>query len=181
MNIKSTVSRRQLLVSLSLLLGCQWTSSNVLAIERAVVNDGGVRSQLPEPYLETIRIIADIVIPETETPSASEAGVHFYVDYFLHNFYTRAQRVNFLDRLENTVNTIQNFLKQSDVDQIDYVEALDNQLGEGNENTLYKELKELIIIAYCTSELGATKALRYDPIPGSYQELKLSESHRGWS
>ena len=43
-------------------------------------------------------------------------------------------------------------------------------------------LKELITVGYFTSQLGATKAVRYDPVPGAYHGcVPLKEIGRAWA
>lgn len=34
---------------------------------------------------------------------------------------------------------------------------------------------------YLTSELGATQALRYDPVPGSYRRIRYAKGDRRWA
>ncbi len=46
----------------------------------------------------------------------------------------------------------------------------------------FRLIKELTLLGYFTSELGATQALRYDPIPGAYHgSVKLAPSDRSWA
>jgi hypothetical protein len=43
-------------------------------------------------------------------------------------------------------------------------------------------LKDLVTVGYFTSQLGATKAVRYDPIPGAYHGcVPLKEIGRAWA
>jgi len=62
--------------------------------------------------------------------------------------------------------------------QISIVAKLDENLEK---NTFYKSFKELTIIGYYTSKIGATEELRYDPVPGPYKEISLVEVGRAWS
>ncbi len=46
----------------------------------------------------------------------------------------------------------------------------------------FRTLKELTLLGYFTSEPGATKALRYDPVPGAYRgSLRLAPGERSWA
>ena len=46
----------------------------------------------------------------------------------------------------------------------------------------FATLKELATVGYFTSEPGATKAVRYDPVPGDYRGcVPLSEIGRAWA
>ena len=42
-------------------------------------------------------------------------------------------------------------------------------------------LKRLTIHGYVTSELGATKALRYDPVPGKYRPIPYAKGDKRWA
>jgi gluconate 2-dehydrogenase gamma chain len=46
----------------------------------------------------------------------------------------------------------------------------------------FSTLKELVTVGYFTSQLGATKAVRYDPVPGAYRGcVPLQEIGRAWA
>ena len=42
-------------------------------------------------------------------------------------------------------------------------------------------LKRLTVHGYLTSELGATQALRYDPVPGLYRPIRYAKGDRRWA
>ena len=46
----------------------------------------------------------------------------------------------------------------------------------------FRLIKELTLLGYFTSEPGATQALRYDPIPGTFNgSVKLAPTDRSWA
>lgn len=46
----------------------------------------------------------------------------------------------------------------------------------------FRLLKELVLLGFFTSEPGATRALRYDPVPGGYRgSLPLDALDRSWA
>lgn len=46
----------------------------------------------------------------------------------------------------------------------------------------FRLMKELTVLGYCTSESGATQALRYLPVPGGYNgAVKLAKGDRSWA
>lgn len=46
----------------------------------------------------------------------------------------------------------------------------------------FRHVKELTLLGYFTSEPGATQALRYDPVPGTYRgSVPLAEGERSWA
>lgn len=42
-------------------------------------------------------------------------------------------------------------------------------------------LKRLTVHGYLTSEIGATQALRYDPVPGTYRRIRYAKGDRRWA
>ena len=64
------------------------------------------------------------------------------------------------------------------------VKMMDDELknNTGTDNSFYKMVKELTITGYCTSEEGATKLLKYLPVPGEYKPcIPLSEVGGAWA
>lgn len=55
-------------------------------------------------------------------------------------------------------------------------------MAKGGAAHPFRLLKELTLLGYFTSEAGATQALRYLPIPGSYQgSIPLGKDDRSWA
>ena len=51
-----------------------------------------------------------------------------------------------------------------------------------NLEVMLQVLKELTLHGYFTSEIGATKALNYDPIPGVWiPDLPIDENTKAWT
>lgn len=60
-------------------------------------------------------------------------------------------------------------------------EARSKPAGPGGTNP-FLHLKRLTLLGYFTSEQGATKALRYDPVPGTYRgSVPLGPDDRCWA
>ncbi|GIU52767.1 hypothetical protein TUM4249_24460 [Shewanella sp. KT0246] len=96
------INRRQLLINLSVVLGCTITliNSMVLAVTSAFESET-IKTGFTEKQLECIKLISDIIITHTDTPSASEADAHLYADYYVHHFMTPDERIKFVDQLDN--------------------------------------------------------------------------------
>ncbi|MCL1143178.1 gluconate 2-dehydrogenase subunit 3 family protein [Shewanella gaetbuli] len=176
------MNRRQFVINLSVVLGC-----SVVSIESMVVaatselDNRTYKAKFTEKQLECIKLIGDIIIPHTDTPSASQAEAHLYVDYYVHHFMTPDERMKFVGQFDNLLNANPSFLDLSANQQVKSIEILDRDMYQGSEqSTFYRKLKQLIVIGYYTSKIGATQALNFDPIPGPYQELKLSEVGGVW-
>ncbi len=162
------------------MLGCSVSAIDVLAVNSALAFTGSTAQKLTKQQSTMISAIADIIIPKTDTPSASEAGVTNYIDFYLHEFLDLTKRSAFLQGLDSLHQSTSAFLLLSQSDKTVVVQNLDDQLHTPLENATYKSLKQLIVIGYYTSEIGSTQALKYDPVPGPYKEMKLKDVGGVW-
>ncbi|WP_406827499.1 gluconate 2-dehydrogenase subunit 3 family protein [Microbulbifer sp. ARAS458-1] len=175
------MDRRRFLRNISIVLGCGALANDVAALDAALDFSGKPSGFLGPDELEFVSQISDIVIPLSDTPSASQAGVPEYIDFYLGEFMEFKARNLFVDGLRGLCDqSIKEFLALSDERKTEKIQSLDDRLGSSGQDATYKQLKELIVIGYYTSQVGATQALRYDPVPGPYKEIKLAEVGRAW-
>lgn len=175
------MDRRKFLVNIALVLGCSPLSINLKAVESGMAFNPIGEKGFSGEISDLIRCIADIIIPETETPSASQAGVPEYIHHYFTNYMTEDDRELFISGVVVLAGgSVAEYLGLDGARQIEVVQALDDKIGTDAVNATYKKLKELIVIGYYTSKIGATQTLRYDPVPGPYKEIKLAEVGRAW-
>ncbi|MEP1445300.1 MAG: gluconate 2-dehydrogenase subunit 3 family protein [Paraglaciecola sp.] len=122
--------------------------------------------------------IADIIIPDTDTPGARKAGVPEYIEHMLFNLLSKQDSEKWLFEFNTFNKKVGGFNHLSARMQLNAVTRLDDNLGSDD---FYKKLKELTVIGYYTSEIGASIELQYDPVPGPYQEMPLAVIGRAWS
>ena len=71
-----------------------------------------------------------------------------------------------------------NVLKDLDIAQKDY----QSKKKEDEPNHYFRMMKELTLLGYFTSEIGATKALRYLPVPGRYDgDVPYKKGDKAWA
>ncbi|MCQ3831032.1 gluconate 2-dehydrogenase subunit 3 family protein [Microbulbifer elongatus] len=175
------MNRRRFLIRMSAALGYGALVNDAAALDAALAFFGKPSGFLGPDELEFVSQVSDIIIPQSDTPSASQAGVPAYIDFYLGEFLESKARNLFVEDLRELCDeSIQGFLRLSEEHKTELIQSLDDRLGSSEENTVYKKLKELIVIGYYTSQVGATQALRYDPVPGPYKEIKLAEVGRAW-
>ena len=106
----------------------------------------------------------DIIIPETDTPSASKALVHRFIDEMIEGFLSKIE-IHIIDAGIDYLKS-KSFLKKSDKEKIEFV----SKMARDNEfNTFFSLMKNMTVLGYFNSELGATMAADYDKIPGKYE------------
>jgi hypothetical protein len=115
--------------------------------------------------------VVETIIPTTATPGAKAARVHVFVDLALARCVAPEKQQPVLAALDGLGN---GFVAASPADRAARLGALDKDA--------FALLKELTVLGYFTSEIGATHALAYDKVPGGYWGcLDLKPGQRGWA
>jgi len=138
--------------------------------------------------------IADTILPATKTPGAKEAGVGEFIPIMVRDCYTEEDQKVFVEgltKLEEAANKKykKNFQQLGAEDRTAFLIELDKEQieyqknkKEDEPNHYFRMMKELTMLGYFTSELGATKALRYNPIPGRYDgNIPYKKGDKAWA
>ena len=184
-----TLTRRTALRNAVLLLGGAIPAAKLGALE-SVLAATAVESKprfLNSDQLAMIERIADLIIPETDTPGAVSAGAHRFIDVMLAEWASPDTQHQFVAGFESidrraTEYGMPSFLGGSAEQQFEVLRALDREaFADGAPDMFFRRLKKLVLFAYFSSEPGATQALRFDRFPGDYQPcLSLEDDGRAW-
>ena len=143
---------------------------------------------LNQYQFDMIKRIADIIIPESDTPGALSANVHQFIDIMLHGWASPKTQDKFIQYFSNIdqrskSNFGKNFSDLNRQQQFQLLKKLDKEsFSDISSNVFFKEFKALIIFSYYSSEEGASIELKYDRIPGEYAEcIPLDSVGRSWS
>ena len=114
----------------------------------------------------TVIALAEIIIPETDTPGATKANVNQFVDYVLVNA-TTADRQKFLGSLawlDGHVNETHGatFVKAAPDAQLAVVTALSTQPAGSPGGDFFRAIKSLTVTGYYTSEIGMREEIGDD-------------------
>ena len=148
-------------------------------------------------HRDIITTIAEIIIPQTNTPGAKEAQVPAFILLMLADCYPLKQQKAFFTELEwfdksATEKYGQGFLECSPPDQEAFViqeeykslALIKEQTKSSDEETIpfFTILKELTLVGYFTSEPGATQALQYVAVPGEFHgSVPLEPNQKAWA
>jgi len=137
--------------------------------------------------------VAETILPQTNTPGAKEAKVGEFMNVMLKDCYTTPDQEIFkvgIKSLEKGCKdkTGKNFLDCSPAERTTYLSALDTEQKSYTEKKsaqdpahYFRMMKELTLLGFFTSEVGATKALKYVETPGSYNgNLPYKKGDRAW-
>ncbi|MFC3443081.1 gluconate 2-dehydrogenase subunit 3 family protein [Sphingobium rhizovicinum] len=143
--------------------------------------------------------LSDLVIPATDTPGASAVGVPAFVELALRHgleetapepsasLFAGQGRGGFavLDAVRRDLDqrTSTLFLNLPPDRQHAELAAYDAEaFGGDRKDHPWKKLKGLILTGYYTSEVGASRELQYELVPGRWDpDLPLAPNNRSWS
>ena len=126
--------------------------------------------------------VADIIIPTTDTPGAKAAGVEQFIIRVMRDCYQREEQEKFyagLAKLDADSKTAhgKGFTELDEPMRI----AMVRKATEDNK-AFFKLMKQLTVAGYFTSEIGATKALEYLPIPGKFEgDVPMQPGQKAWA
>lgn len=190
------MKRREAIRNVALLLGSAISASTLAAL-------GGCNPKGPANYAlqtpETKSILAEIaetILPETSTPGAKSAKVDEFIVKILNDCYKPEDQKIVLDGLKKVDEASEKQFKKSFVDltaeekntvltavdkeRVDYNKRENKK--EGDPTHYFQILKELTLTGYFTSEPGATKALRYVPVPGKFEGcIPYTKGEKAWA
>lgn len=152
-------------------------SEDLLALGRALHAHapGGARRVLGAQQSELVATVAELIIPETDTPGARTAGVPAFIDLALAEWLDDADRQRFLAGLADLDARAGGFVRASPARQAELLTVLDHELAQerqaaraGAPTSFFHMFKRLTLVGYYTSEIGFTQELHAQIIPGRY-------------
>ena len=142
---------------------------------------------------QLVAAVAEVILPTTDTPGARDVGVSLFVDRMLADYHTAESRATFvagLARFDSQAVTQHghSFVRCSAAQQFALVDALDAQVFDPraartgtDERPFYGVLKELTLAGYYTSEAGATRELRVNPMGRWRADVPYTQLRAGWA
>jgi hypothetical protein len=188
------IDRREALRRAALLLGGALSASTVAGVvagcEARRVAAGAWRPRaLTSEQAELVATIAEHILPETDTPGARAVGVDRFIDAMLAEGHPPRERERFLAGLAEVDARARricgrDFLQCGTREQRTLLEQLDRESSpaEGSAVPFFRTMKELTLLGYYTSEVGATRELRHAPVPGRFEGcVPLAQIARTWA
>lgn len=155
--------------------------------------------------------ISDVIIPDTDTPGAKAAGVGPFIAMMVRECYPEDVQESFVDGLKEIDDLSESKFKNTFVNlsleqkngilrevadktvRLKEEEKARADAEKNNNNTqavskyekkphFFQLIRELTLLGYFTSEIGATKALAYLPVPGRYEACTdLEPGQKAWA
>ncbi len=138
--------------------------------------------------------MGETILPATTTPGAKAAKIGEFMDVMVRDCYTKADQEIFTKGLvklddefkkesgktfmEGSAAERTAFFTKKDAEQKEYMKTKKPE----DPSHHFRMVKELTLLGFFTSEVGATKALRYIAIPGKYDgNYPYKKGDKAWA
>ncbi|RLD85575.1 MAG: hypothetical protein DRJ07_02755 [Bacteroidetes bacterium] len=167
------MERRELIKLVSLatgsLLAVPLTNSLLVSCKEDIPkNDGNYSLQFFnfEDFILVKKLI-DVILPQTDSPSATGVGVHKIIDMMVGTVYKPTERDNY----NSAFKALKKHLNSSSKNQLTALQDLSKSLNENDNDAKMAllDLKQQTVAYYLTTEAISKKYLNYLPIPGKYE------------
>jgi hypothetical protein len=117
--------------------------------------------------------VADTILPETKTPGAKAAHTGAFMALMVTDSYDEQQQATFRDGVQKL--NAAGFMTKAPAERQAFLEQLDkdakaymDRRTRGAPSHYFRQIKELTLLGYFTSEIGCTQAMRYRETPGRF-------------
>ena len=190
-----SINRRQALQQVAVLLGGAISAPTLAGVLSTATRRAWAASPqwaprtLSAAQLELVATVAEHIIPETDTPGARAAGVHRFVDALLSDHYATAERDRFVAGLADVDARArsahgQAFAQCAPEQRIALLTELDARAyaaSRGEDGWFFRRMKELTLVGYYTSEIGAMQELHVSPFGAYRGDIPYTSVGRAWS
>ena len=175
------MKRREAIQRAALMMGGILSAPTLAGAMGRVINMGpGVAVSAEQEAL--LAEVADVIIPTTTTPGAKAAGAEKFIVRVMRDCYPQADQEKFYAGLAKLdANSKTKFGKGfASLEGAQKIEMVKQTMTE--DKPFFLRMKELTTTGYFTSEIGATKALEYLPIPGQFNGcMPLKPGQKAWA
>jgi hypothetical protein len=174
------MQRRELIQLIAALTGCAFVGHDALWAA------GDPKAPLPysDSDVDFLDDVADTILPTTDTPGARDAAVGAFMARYSAACYPPEHiallKSGLLD-LDARMQSLhgKGFRQANAADKTELLTQIDRQAKEharqadakpgDNSPHYFTLMKQLTLYGFFTSELGATRVVRYRPVPGKYK------------
>lgn len=184
-----TLSRREAVLHLATMLGATVVGPRLAAASFDFAQTGSFSAA----DIALLDEIGDTIMPTTDVPGAKAVGIGSFLAMMITDCYTPTEQQTLRDGLRQLESGFSQrfggtFAAGSAANRTTYLNELDGEqrayqqnLAPGAQPHYFRVLKELTILGYFSSEVGATQALRYAEVPGGYDgNAPYSPGQRAW-
>ncbi|HEX5026349.1 MAG TPA: gluconate 2-dehydrogenase subunit 3 family protein [Agriterribacter sp.] len=189
------MNRRDALARVALILGGTVVGANVF-LEGCKPSDKKVATAqaFTDGDIAYLDEIAETIIPTTNTPGAKAAKVGTFMTVMVNDCYDENDQKVFFEGMKQLneasdkkfgksfmdidAEQRKSLLTEIDTESKEYM----SKKKKEDPSHYFRMMKELTLLGYFTSEIGATQALRYVAVPGKYEAcIPYKKGDRAWA
>lgn len=175
------MKRRQAVERISLILGGALSPQLTAALMGQVINKGS-SIEVTDAQVALLAEVADVIIPTTDTPGAKAAGAGQFIIRVMRDCYEFRDQETFYNGLAKIDEAShkahgKGFVNLSPELKIEIITD-----ATKTNKAFFSHMKRLTVTGYFTSEIGATQALEYLPVPGKFEgDVPLQPGQKAWA
>lgn len=160
------IDRREAIKRTTLIMGGALSTPLVTALLSGCTTDHSEDwepSVLRRVQVQVAADLAEVILPKTDTPGAKDAQVERFVDSMVSEWLSTEDASlvrQFLDQLYEDGFSNQSFEEQS----LRTTQLIKDEKGK----EFFLTFKQMVLLGFFTSKIGATEVLQYIEIPGVY-------------
>lgn len=194
MNRRDALERVSLILGVSIIGGTTFLQGCKTGDKKNMDGSEKTLFSLTAEQIAFLDEIADTIIPTTDTPGAKAAKVGSFMSTMVADCYKEGDQKIFVDGIAKVDEASKKangkgFLEASAQQRNSLLSELNKQLKayndskkEGDPNHYFGMMKQLTLLGYFTSEIGATQALRYIAVPGKFQGcVPYAKGDKAWA
>jgi hypothetical protein len=198
------MNRREALQQVAFLMGGAVSAYSILGIEKGYCADASPKapartSVFNASQMQLVSRVTEIIIPRTDTPGATDVGVPGFIDLMLGDVYAKKDRDRYLaglaefDEAAARSDGQSGFASLQPTQQVELVRkfhdaavAEERRRPRGTDDHPQRPFilvtKELTLLGFFTSQVGATQVLQYAAVPGAWHAcIPLAQAGNGKS
>ena len=183
------MKRREALVITASIMGAAIIGSEFLL--SGCTNERKIPDLFSDLDISVLDEVGEVILPQTQlSPGAKDAKIGLFMKSIVTDCYNLKEQKIFKNGIA-VLNQMaldaysKNFLDLEQTQKFDLLVKLDKDTRDGsneNKDHFFIMMKQLTIWGYFTSEPGATKALKYNQIPGKFIGcIPYKEGDKAWA
>ncbi|MEI8074671.1 MAG: gluconate 2-dehydrogenase subunit 3 family protein [Bacteroidota bacterium] len=188
------MNRREAISSVAILLGGTLLGAEAFMSGCKTSDKSAAAFSLSKDDIAFLNEVGETILPATATPGAKEAKVGEFMSVYVKDCYEPKDQKVFAEGFKNLNDASKKksgktFLDSTPTQRHDLLVDLDKEMKdyqkskkETDPTHYFKMYKELTLLGFFTSEVGATKALRYVAVPGKYEGcIPYKKGDKAWA
>jgi hypothetical protein len=185
------MNRREAIIRMAVLLGGSFVGPRLLSAaldENTPVTDYGFTAA----ELALLDELGDTIIPETDTPGAKAVQIGAFIAMMVHDCHDATEQAGFKTGLAQLVADFQtrhgrDFITAPATIRTSYLNTIDSAHKKDRQSReplliAFRLIKDLTVLGYFTSEIGATEVIRHLETPAYYNgDVPYKKGDKVWA